>query len=583
MDITDGLPAHVRTDQQRIEQIMKNFFSNAFKFTKEGSITLRIGRPDGRQSNDEANLPENGFDPAKTISFSVIDTGVGIPEEKQKLIFGEFQQADGTISRKYGGTGLGLSISKGLAKLLGGAIRVESIHGKGSTFTLYLPEASESEVETEKTSLESLPLNKKKETGISKQPKVSADRIKALEAIEDDRKIISPEDKSVLIIEDDPKFLKVLRDLSRERGFKCLVAGEGETGLQFASYYKPSAIILDIGLPSISGWVVMVRLKENPATRHIPVHFISAADKGLDAMKMGAVDYLTKPVTPEALEQVYDKLDKMISKPVKDLLVVEDNADQAKAIAGIIGNGDVKITVASTVGEAYDLLLSGKFDCMVLGLGLSNMSGVELLDKIRNNEDVSRLPIIIYTGRELTGQQRKTLDKYADSTIIKGAGSQQKLLDDTTLFLHRVETNLSEEQQKMIRMVHDKEAILTGKKVLVVDDDMRNVFSLKKVLKDKGMEVLVGKNGKESLKRLNDNPEINLVLMDIMMPEMDGYEAMREIRKQERFKGLPIIALTAKAMKGDRAKCIEAGASDYMTKPVDTDRLFSMLRVWLYK
>ncbi|KKM23179.1 hypothetical protein LCGC14_1617790, partial [marine sediment metagenome] len=336
-------------------------------------------------------------------------------------------------------------------------------------------------------------------------------------------------------------------------------------------------------LPGISGWAVMVRLKENPATRHIPVHFISAADKELDAMKMGAVDYLTKPVSPEALEQVYDKLNKMISKSVKDLLVVEDNADQAEAIAKIIGNGDVRITVASTVGEAYDQVLSGKFDCMVLDLGLSDMSGVELLDKIRNNEDVSRLPIIIYTGRELTEQQRKIIGKYADSTIIKGAGSQQKLLDDTTLFLHRVETNLSEEQQKMIRMIHDKEAILTGKKVLVVDDDMRNVFSLKKVLEDKGVEVLVGKNGKEGLKRLNDNPEIDLVLMDIMMPEMDGYEAMEEIRKQERFKDLPIIALTAKAMKGDRAKCIEAGASDYMTKPVDTDRLFSVLRVWLYK
>ncbi|MBO1223397.1 MAG: response regulator [Candidatus Scalindua sediminis] len=594
MDITDGLPAHVRTDRQRIEQIVKNFISNAFKFTKEGSVTLRISRPDGRQSNDEANLPESGFDPAKTISFSVIDTGVGIPEEKQKLIFEEFQQADGTTSRKYGGTGLGLSISKGLANLLGGEIRVESVQGKGSTFTLYLPETLKSEVETKETSLEPLPVNqpacrtdRETESDISllekKQPEVSADRIKALEAIEDDRKTISPEDKSVLIIEDDPRFLKILRDLSHERGFKCLVAGEGETGLQFAQYYKPSAIILDIGLPGISGWAVMVRLKENPATRHIPVHFISAADKELDAMKMGAVDYLTKPVSPEALEQVYDKLNKMISKSVKDLLVVEDNADQAEAIAKIIGNGDVRITVASTVGEAYDLVLSGKFDCMVLDLGLSDMSGVELLDKIRNNEDVSRLPIIIYTGRELTEQQRKIISKYADSTIIKGAGSQQKLLDDTTLFLHRVETNLSEEQQKMIRMIHDKEAILTGKKVLVVDDDMRNVFSLKKVLEDKGVEVLVGKNGKEGLKRLNDNPEIDLVLMDIMMPEMDGYEAMEEIRKQERFKDLPIIALTAKAMKGDRAKCIEAGASDYMTKPVDTDRLFSVLRVWLYK
>jgi CheY-like chemotaxis protein/methyl-accepting chemotaxis protein len=583
MDITDGLPAYIRTDQQKTEQIVKNFMSNAFKFTSDGSIALRISRPDSRQSNHEARLSESGFDPAKTISFSVTDTGIGIPDEKHKLIFEEFQQADGTTNRKYGGTGLGLSISKGLAKLLGGKIHVESIHGKGSTFTLYLPEMFKSKVETVKTSLEPVPVNQKERTDISKQPGRQSDWTRALESVEDDRKTISPEDKSVLVIEDDPKFLKILRNLSREHGFKCLVAGDGETGLQFAQYYKPSAIILDVGLPGISGWAVMLRLKENPVTRHIPVHFISAADKKLDAMRMGAVDYLTKPVSPEALEQVYDKLDKIISKPVKDLLVVEDNKDQAKDIAEVIGNGDVQITVASTTAEAYDLVLSGKFDCMVLGLGVSDMSGVELLDKIRNNEDISHLPIIVYTGRTLTERQRRTIDKYADSTIIKGVGSQQKLLDETTLFLHRVEANLSEEQQKVLKMIHDKEAILTGKKVLLVDDDMRNVFSLKKVLEGKGMQVLAGRNGKEGLARLNNNPEINLVLMDIMMPEMDGYEAMKEIRKQERFKDLPVIALTAKAMKGDRARCIEAGASDYLTKPVDTDRLFSMLRVWLYE
>lgn len=586
IDIADDLPSCIRTDQQKVEQIIKNFVSNAFKFTSNGSITLRISRPEGIQSREETDLSESDFDSTKTISFAVIDTGIGIPEEKQKLIFEEFQQADGTISRKYGGTGLGLSISKGLAKLLGGKIYMKSVQGKGSTFILCLPETFKTEAEREKAPLEPVPVNQEKDVSTSKQPEMLSNKTRALEAIEaieDDRKSISPEDKSVLIIEDDSKFLKILRDLSREHGFKCLVAGDGETGLQFAQYYKPSAIILDIGLPGISGWAVMVRLKENPATRHIPVHFISGADQELDAMRMGAVDYLTKPVSPEALAQVYDKLDKMISKPVKDLLVVEGKADQANAIANIIGNGDVKITVASTTEEAYDLVLSGKFDCMVLDLELSDISCEKLIDKIRNNENIPHLPIIVYTGKELTEQQKKTIDKYADSTIIKAANSQQKLLDETTLFLHRVEANLSEEQQKVLRMIHNKESILMDKKILLVDDDMRNVFSLKKVLEDKGMRVVVGKNGKDGLTQLNNNPDTHLILMDIMMPEMDGYEAMKEIRKQERFKDIPVIALTAKAMKGDRAKCIEAGASDYLTKPVDTDRLFSMLRVWLYK
>jgi tubulin-specific chaperone A len=586
VDIEDGLPGSIRTDRQRIEQIMKNFLSNAFKFTTEGGISLRISRPDDHP-DEETAFPQTGFDPQKTVSFSVIDTGLGIPKEKQKLIFEAFQQADGTTSRKYGGTGLGLSISRELAKLLGGEIRLKSQEGKGSTFTLYLPETWEghqAEIEGENPSQLMIEKEGTKTSSKLKAESTKKDEQQAtgIEAIEDDRKEITPEDKSILIIEDDPEFLKILRDLSHEHDFKCLVAADGETGLQFADYYKPSAIILDIGLPGIDGWTVMARLKENLATRHIPVHFISAADKELDAMKMGAVDYLTKPVSMETLEQVYDKLSKIISKPVKDLLIVEDNADQAKAIAKTIGNGDVRITIVSTAREAYDRLLSGKFDCMVLDLGLPDMPGVELLDKVRNNEDLCHLPIIVYTGRELTKQEKVIIDKYAESTIIKGANSAQKLFDETTLFLHRVEANLPEEQQKMLRMIHDKDAILVDKKVLVVDDDMRNVFSLKKILEEKGIKVLVGKNGKECLACLNKNPDIDLVMMDIMMPEMDGYEAMGEIRKQERFKELPVIALTAKAMKGDRAKCIEAGASDYLAKPVDTDRLFSMLRVWLY-
>ncbi len=577
VNIADDLPKHIHTDKQRVEQIVKNFLSNAFKFTSKGGVTLLISRPDG-QSYNKTQLLRKGVDCAKVVAFSVSDTGIGIPEEKKDLIFEAFQQADGTTSRQYGGTGLGLSISRELALLLGGEIHIESNHGEGSTFTLYLPETFESKTKTEITEAENLTRN----THIPTPSTRISQMEDAFEAIDDDRKAISSKDQSVLIIEDDPKFLKILRDLTREHGFKSLVAGNGETGLQFADYYKPSGIILDVELPGISGLTVMARLKDNPETRHIPVHFISASDKRLDAIKMGAVDYVTKPVSPEVIDQVFEKLNKVISKPVKDLLVVEDNLEHAKLISEIIGAKDVVTTIATTAKEAYNQVLSGKYDCIVLDISLPDMSGIELLSKIRSNEDIPQIPVIVYTGRELTNKEKKIIDESAESTIIKGEGSHRKLLDETTLFLHRVEAHLPETQQKILRMIHNKEEILAGKKILVVDDDMRNVFSIKKVLEEKSIKTLVGKNGKEGLACLNDNPDIQLVLMDIMMPEMDGYTAIGEIRKQDRFKELPIIALTAKAMKGDRSKCIEAGANDYLAKPFEIERLFSMLRVWLY-
>ncbi len=581
IEIADGLPEHIRTDEQRVEQIVKNFLSNAFKFTAEGSVTLQISRPN-ELSGNAIDLSESKLDQTKTILFSVIDTGIGIPEEKQKVIFEAFKQADGSTSRKYGGTGLGLSISKKLSGLLNGKIHMTSTHGKGSTFALYLPETFESEAKRVEKSPAPSSVGTESEINISKKSEKQNNRREIEENIKDDRKTISAEDKSILIIEDDPVFLKILRDLTREHGFKCLVAGDGETGLQFADYYKPSGIILDLNLPGINGWTVMSRLKDNPESRHIPVHFISASDNKFDALKMGAIDYVTKPVSPEAIDQVFEKFNKIISKSVKDLLVVEDNPEQAEVISNIIGSGDVKTTTVSTAMEAYEQVLTGKYDCVVLDISLPDMSGIELLNKIRKNEDIFQLPVIVYTGRDLTNEEKGIIDEYAATTIIKGEGSHRKLLDETTLFLHRVEANLPETQRKLLRMIHDKEAVLSGKKILVVDDDMRNVFSIKKVLEDKGIEIVIGKNGKEGLACLNNNPDVHLVLMDIMMPEMDGYTAIGEIRKQDRFKNLPIIALTAKAMKGDRSKCIEAGANDYLAKPFDIDRLFSMLRVWLY-
>jgi CheY-like chemotaxis protein/signal transduction histidine kinase len=578
----DQLPKRLKTDWQRVQQIIKNFLSNALKFTSSGSVSLDIERPRGWHREEPA-FALSTLEPQRTIVFSVTDTGLGIPEEKQKIIFEAFQQADGSTSRRFGGTGLGLSISKELAKLLGGQIVMKSTEGKGSTFSLLLPETDIKKSSSKNAADKGAPQSPKKTQDST--PEITGKNkveMETAEIIHDDRKLVSPGDKSILIIEDDPKFLRILRDLSREQGFKCLVAGDGETGLHFADYYNPSAIILDIGLPRIDGWTVMNRLKENPKTRHIPVHFISASDDKLDAMKMGAVDYLVKPVSLETLKQMYERLDHMISKSIKDLLVVEDDQIQQKAIAKTIGNGDVKITFASTGKEAYDLIVSNEFDCIVLDLGLPDMSGMDLLSSIRGNDQISTIPIIIFTGRELSNDESALLDEYAETTIIKNADSSQKLLNETTLFLHRVETDLPEEQQKILKMMHDKDAILSDKKVLLVDDDMRNVYSLKRILEEKNMQIIVGKNGREGIERLNDNPDINLVLMDIMMPEMDGYEAMQEIRKQLRFKELPIIALTAKAMKGDRKKCIERGASDYLAKPVDTDRLFSMLRVWLY-
>lgn len=405
---------------------------------------------------------------------------------------------------------------------------------------------------------------------------------KESEYVEDDRVAITPESRSLLIIEDDWNFAKIMRDFGRERGFLCLVAEDGETGLHFADYYKPSAIILDVGLPGIDGWTVMERLKDNPELRHIPVHFMSANDNSLDALRMGAIGYLAKPVTMEHVEEAFSALEDVISKPVRNLLLVEDDKIQCQSIIDLIGNGDVKTTDVATGREAYEELSRGNYDCMILDLGLEDMSGFELLEKIRLSDSSMRVPVIIYTGRDLTHDEEKQLSKYADSIIIKGVKSPERLLDESALFLHRVESNLPHEKQQMLKMVHDKESVLNGKKVMIVDDDMRNVFALSSVLEDRNMDVVVAKNGIECLEKLEELDSIDCVLMDIMMPKMDGYEAMTEIRKNPEYAKLPIIALTAKAMKGDRSKCIDSGASDYLSKPVNTDKLLSMMRVWLY-
>ncbi len=381
----------------------------------------------------------------------------------------------------------------------------------------------------------------------------------------------------------DPGFAKTLQDLAREKGFKTLIAGDGESGLHMADYYQPSAIILDVGLPGIDGWNVMTRLKEAFPTRHIPVHFISGTEKPWDAIKMGAMGYLTKPVSLEQLNQAFVKIDHLINAKLKKLLVVEGDEDECDNIKGLLDDNDITIETVASGKETLHRLKNDIYHCIILGMNLSDMSGEDLILRIRNDEDISYLPIIVYTGKELTDKERVFLDNHSERIIIKDPKSLEKLFDETALFLHRVESDLPKEKRRILQMVHDKESILKNKKLLIVDDDMRNVFALSSILEDKGIRVIVAKNGHEGIARIKENPDLDIVLMDIMMPEMDGYEAMRHIREIDEFKKLPIIALTAKAMRGDRANCIEAGANDYLSKPVDSEKLLSMLRVWLYR
>ncbi len=575
IDLKEDAPSSIFTDSHRLQQILRNLITNAFKFTEQGRVTLTVSRP-----GSDTDLSASGLLSQEAVALSVIDTGIGIPKERQEDIFKAFQQVDGSTSRKYGGTGLGLSISRELAALLGGEVGLVSEEGKGCTFSLFLP-VTRQDAETETGDSP----EKKEGAAINDEPPSKPPVPPFLETVKEDEDLrdIKPGDNLLLIIEDDPKFSGVLKNLATQRGFKCLAAGDGETGLHFADYYGPSAILLDIDLPGIDGWEVMERLKGNPELRHIPVHFISASDDSMEALKMGAVEYLTKPVSVETIEETLTRIETHLSTPMKRVLVVEDDELQRESIKELMGNGDVTITTVGTGKEAFQEIVTGRYDCMILDLGLGDMSGFDLLKMIRDDHNCPRIPIIIYTGRDLSRSEDEKLRKYAETIIIKGVRSPERLLEEASLFLHRVEGNLPEEKQKVTRIIHDKESALSGKNILLVDDDMRNVFALSSVLEEKEMNIIVARNGIEAVENIDLHKEIDLVLMDIMMPRMDGYQAMTEIRKREWCEKLPMIALTAKAMKGDRNRCIEAGASDYLAKPVDTDKLLSMLRVWLYR
>ncbi|MGE5758186.1 MAG: response regulator [Sideroxydans sp.] len=557
-------------DEQRVQQILKNLMSNALKFTAQGEVAVRVTT---RQVGQDNPLP------VPAIAFLVCDTGIGVPPDKRELIFQAFYQADGSISRKYGGTGLGLSISLQLARAMHGDIRITSEEGKGSAFTLYLPLA-QTVAQTE--------------SGADRSARVvaSGDIVLPSPGIEsacfaaplpDDRERLTAGGKSILVIEDDLEFAKILQDMIGKRGFPVLLASNGESGVALANRYAPSAIILDVALPHIDGWRVMRSLKDNPHTRHIPVHFITCMEDRQKALSMGAIGFVTKPVSAEQLNNVFQAIESSIDKSVKRLLIVEDNAAEARSMVALLEAEQVEITVAASGKEALELLSSGAFDCMVLDLNLSDMSGFELLERIEAMDGLARPPVIVHSGRELAHEDERRLRRYAESIIIKGTRSPERLLNEVTLFLHLVESNMHPEKQRMIRTALDKEAMLDGRKVLLVDDDMRNIFSLSSVLAEKNMHVIEAENGMEALARLDEHPDVAIVLMDIMMPEMDGYTAMREIRKDGRFGNLPIIAMTAKALRGDHEKCIEAGASDYIAKPVEVEKLFSLLRVWTFQ
>jgi HAMP domain-containing protein/signal transduction histidine kinase/DNA-binding response OmpR family regulator len=611
VDVAPDAPTPFRTDGQRLQQVLKNLLSNAFKFTERGRVSLSIRRaePGRRFASRSLDRAEGGV-----VAFAVTDTGIGIARDKQQLIFEAFQQADGTTSRRFGGTGLGLSISREIARLIGGEIRVESTEGKGSTFTLYLPASGagirDSGFGNRESGIgnrgvpervaQSPSLRPSPGTGVALiapeperlRPTIPRSRV-PIPAFDDDRDSIEPGDRVVLVIENDTSFARIVLDMARDKEFKGLVGLDGDTGLRMAHAYRPDAITLDIDLPGMDGWGVLDRLKHHPDTRHIPVHIISGIRERQHGLKAGAIAYLEKPVTKEALEDSFNKIGKFIDQQVKHLLVVEDDEAQRNSMVELIAHEDVAITAVASADEALTALSETHFDCMVLDLGLSQgADGFDLLETVKSDPAMQDLPIIIYTGKDLSSTEETRLRKFAETIIVKDVKSPERLLDETALFLHRVEARLPEQKRRMLERLHNTDAVFAGKRVLVVDDDVRNIFSLTSMLEEHGMRVAFAENGRDAIRMLESPPaaegeegpgRFDLVLMDVMMPEMDGYETTRAMREHAEFRSLPIIALTAKAMKGDREKCIAAGASDYITKPVDTEQLLSLMRVWLYR
>ncbi|WP_371274248.1 HAMP domain-containing protein [Ensifer sp. OV372] len=573
VEIGDDVPRSVITDSKRLQQILKNLLSNAFKFTAEGGVTLRVTAATEGWSSDHPSLQHA----PSVIAFEVSDTGIGILPEKQRIIFEAFQQADASTSRKYGGTGLGLAISRELANLLGGEIQLRSTPGIGSTFTLFLPLTYVGA----STALKSVPAP----TNVVQLAEAAAAwrGEKVAEQMDDDRGVIEPGDVVLLIIEDDAHYARVLVDLARDNGFKVLVASRGSDALDLAHEFKPAAISLDIFLPDMLGWTVLSHLKQSAATRHIPVQIISLDEDRQHGLARGAFAFMTKPTTAHSVGKAFSRLRNYAEPRRKRLLLVEDNEAERMSVTALLGDHDIDIASVGSGAEALVALRNDPIDCVVLDLTLPDMTGFEVLEKIRDDDDIVEVPVVVFTGRELSPEEDARLHSMARSVVVKGVESPERLLDETALFLHRVVADMPAAKQTMLEELHSSDEDLLGEAVLLVDDDARNIFALSSVLERRGMRVLTATTGSEAIEVLQNEPGVAIVLMDIMMPGMDGYETMQVIRSDSKFRRLPILALTAKAMKGDREKCLEAGASDYLAKPVNTEQLLAALRMWLHR
>ena len=573
LHLDQHLSRSLTTDSKRLQQVLKNLLSNAFKFTEQGGVRLSVFKAENGWSENHPIL-SNG----PVVAFEVADTGIGIPQEKQKIIFEAFQQADAGTSRKYGGTGLGLAISRELASLLGGEIQLRSTPGQGSTFTLYLPHTYVAPVSSGTPVAESFHAST-----AARQIATSALADRPVEEIEDDRNRLEPGEMTLLIVEDDPHYARILRDLARDKGFKVLVATRGMEALALAREFHPAAVSLDVFLPDMLGWTVLNHLKQDPGMRHIPVQMLTMDEDRHHGLSRGAFSFVTKPTSMEELDAALTKIKQFSSSGRKRLLVVEDNPAEQMSIKELLGYDDIDVSVATTGAEALAAVREQQIDCVVLDLRLPDMTGFEILEQMRDISSLRDLPVVVFTGKELSPEEDARLHSLARSVVVKDVESPERLLDETALFLHRIVADLPPEKQKMLDRLHRSDEALIGKKVLVVDDDVRNIFALSSVLERRGMIVLTASTGREAIAMLESTPDLAIVLMDIMMPEMDGYETMQVIRKNAAFRRLPIIALTAKAMKGDREKCLEAGASEYLAKPVNTEQLLAALRMWLHR
>lgn len=572
VDVAADCPAEIETDPQRLEQVLKNLLSNACKFTETGVVRLSIGDAGDGQ-----------------IAFSVSDTGIGISAEQQKHVFEAFHQADGTISRKYGGTGLGLSISRQLVRLLGGSIGLSSREGQGSTFTVTIPAVYDPTKVAPREPQPDMPAPAAPLPARSAGPEqAKASPPAVTRQVDDDRHTLADDKRVLLVVEDDDSFAAILRDLSRDAGFQSIVAGTADEALRLAREFMPSAIILDVGLPDQSGLSVLDRLKRDTETRHIPIHVVSAGDHAETAFSLGAIGYELKPVKREQLVAVLQKFEERLTQRARRILIVEDDPVQRDAVARLLSSSEVETVTAANAAECLKLLKEQTFDCMVLDLTLPDASGYSLLETLSRESAYAFPPVIVYTGREISADDEQRLRRYSKSIIIKGAKSPERLLDEVSLFLHQVISELPAEHQKMIRKARNRDALLEGRRILVVEDDVRNVYALANILEPRGAVVEIARNGREALDALEKQAgepaqAIDLVLMDVMMPVMDGLTATREIRRNPDWKKLPIITLTAKAMPDDQQRCIDAGANDYMAKPLDVEKLLSLIRVWMPK